>query len=66
MVRARRSFPVSGTSCGTSAAHRASACGQRGWNAHPGGIARRSGGEPGMPVIAIRGPCIGGNEFSSP
>ena len=40
--------------------------GQRGWNTQPTGSIRRSGGEPGMPVIYRRGPCSAGNEFSSP
>jgi hypothetical protein len=39
---------------------------QRGWNTQPDGSARRSGGEPGIPVIGARGPCSGGNELSSP
>ena len=66
-LRPRGTGPVvSGTSSGTSTEHRSMACRQRGWNAHPDGIDRRSGGDPAIPVIAFRSPCMGGNELSSP
>ena len=46
-----RDDPASGSSFGTSWRHCGIAHVQRGWNAHPGGRSRRSGGEPGIPSI---------------
>jgi hypothetical protein len=57
---------LSGTSWGSSTEHLSRAYRHRGWKAHPSGIDRRSGGDPAIPVMATRSPCIGGNEFSSP
>ena len=55
-----------GARAGAAVRQRSSANSQRGWNTHPAGSSRRSGGEPGMPVIRRRGPCRAGNELSSP
>src|SRR6266699_2092887 len=58
--------PFSGASCGTSWRHRSMAHVQRGLNAHPWGSALRSGGDPGIPSIRERLPCIGGKQWMRP
>src|SRR3954452_8067721 len=53
-------------STGISAEHRSKACGHRGWNEHPEGIPRRSGGEPGIPASSRRSPRSAGKDLSRP
>ena len=62
----RSGWPSGGPRRGTSVAQRSIAFGQRGAKAQPAGMARRSGGEPGMPVSSRRGPCRAGKECSRP
>src|ERR1700722_94722 len=62
----RPAGPAGGSSDGDCSRQMSIAYGQRGWNTQPTGSMRRSGGEPGMPVMYRRGPCRAGNEFSSP